>query len=139
MLSYIFDKIFRKAIDFFLNLVGQKMTERKAAQLKFRDAFVPEISLCKSSKKFRIQEATYKVLEKHEEAVVTYIQYVPDAKKVEFEKLWEQYKEMLRYPNINHIADEIGIEKQGYIKELNEEQQRKKTLSLLQRLVAYAK
>lgn len=134
--------IFSAILEFFTGYLLKikyfnKIRKIKAAS-KFREAFAKEINKCKSHGDFKIKAILFEAMPKHQEAVTLYEPFIVKTNLDSFKKVWEKYCQLHNSPILNELIPEAGIGKEGYIREITESEQRKLSLSHLNKLINYA-
>ncbi len=125
-------------VTYFVSYFLLKKQRSLEAAAKFREAFSEEIAKCKYTKEAEIKSILIKAMIKHEKAVILYEPFINKSKIDNFRRTWDKYCELNSYSNINDFVPETGINKEGYIRELSEKEQRDNSLSFLVQLIKYA-
>lgn len=116
-------------------LLKQRKLEAAA---KFREAFIDEIALCKSSQKVEIKAVSFDALIKHEKAVIMYEPFLRKREVSSFKTVWKKYCENHSYRNMNDWVPEGGVNNDNVFSAMSEIEQRKNTLAFYQKIFSYA-
>jgi hypothetical protein len=138
--------LFSVSLGSFLGFAGAYFNNRMAfqrqrkyeASASFREAFVEEYVSCLSSDGFSIKQRCLESFVKHQKAVVLFEPYLKSQKLTQFRRAWDKYCEDMSFKNLNQFVPESGIGKEGYIRELNEKEQRELVLSFYNKLFSFA-
>jgi hypothetical protein len=141
-MTALFSTFINAVIKFFTSYFFKIRLFNKTCKLeassKFRDAFSEEISRCKTPGDFKIKEILFKAMLNHQKAVTLFEPFVEKSNLDSFIRTWEKYCRLHDSPILNELVPEKGIEKEGYIQEITEAEQRELSLSFLNKLVSYA-
>ena len=125
-------------VTYFTSSLLLQSQRRLEAASKFREAFSEEIARCKHPQEIKIKHILIEAMIKHEKAVILYEPFIEKSKKTDFKNTWNKYCELNMYSNLNSFTPEAGLDKEGYIREMSEKEQKENSLAHLTKLIEYA-
>jgi hypothetical protein len=137
-MSAIASVIFEFFMKYLLKIWSFHKIRKIEAASHFRTAFSEEIARCKSKKDFKVKAILFEAIDKHQEAVGLYEPFLKEPELGSFQNAWDKYRQLHSSPGLNEFIPESGIGKEGYIQEISEQEQRKLSLSHLNKLASYA-
>ncbi|WP_415896158.1 hypothetical protein ACMXYQ_08400 [Neptuniibacter sp. PT34_22] len=137
-MSAIASAVLELVTRYFLKIRFFNKTRKLKAASKFRESFTKEIAKCEAKGDFRIKPILCGALEKHQEAIVEYEPFIHSKDLDNFRSDWDKYRSLHSSPVLNEFIQEPGLNKEGYIKEITESEQRELSLSHFKKLLSYA-
>jgi hypothetical protein len=121
---------------YFNNKITYERQRKDEASAEFKEAFLEEYILCFSNEQFSIKDKCIDAFAKHHAAIIRFEPFVERNRLEDFRKIWGKYCSDMQFKNLNSMIPEPGEE--GYIREMNEKEQRELVLMFYKGLISYA-
>lgn len=124
---------------YFNTRIAFKRQLQNVAASEFKEAFVEEMAWCLSKDEFRIKEKVSSSFIKQQKAIIVYETFLCKTEIERLRRVWGKYCQGMEFQILNDFVPEPGINHEGCIRELSEQEQRKLMLAHYRSIISFAK
>lgn len=107
-MSAIASVIFEFFTKHFLQIWQRNKIRKIEAASNFRASFSKEIAKCKSKKEFKVKIFLFDAIDKHQEAVGLYEEFLKGTELVNFKNSWNKYRQL-------HSSNEVNYDSHSHV------------------------